>query len=253
MKLTDNTILITGGGSGIGLAFAERFLKLGNTVIIVGRNEAKLEAAKKSYPALITKACDLTDEQSRIKLVQWVLKEYPTLNVLVNNAGIQQRVNLKNAAESWSYYEKEITSNLNAPIHLTLLLSDHLINKNNAVIMNVTSGLSLTPGVWVPIYSATKAGLRSFTKSLRHQFEDAGIEVIEVLPPAVNTDLGGAGLHTFGTPLNEFANGIFEGLKDGLTEIAFGGAADRLHATIKENDVQTAKVWAGFKQNNPDF
>jgi uncharacterized oxidoreductase len=246
MKLTDNTILITGGSSGIGLAFAERFLKLGNTVIVVGRNEVKLEEAKKSYPALITKSCDLTDEQSRINLIQWVTKEYPSLNVLVNNAGIQQRVNLKNAEESWGYYEKEITSNLNAPIHLTLLLSDHLI-------MNVTSGLSLTPGVWVPIYSATKAGLRSFTKSLRHQFEDAGVEVIEVLPPAVNTDLGGSGLHTFGAPLNDFANGIFEGLKDGLTEIAYGGAADRLHATIKENDEQTAKVWAGFKQNNPDF
>ncbi|MCE4048071.1 SDR family oxidoreductase [Bacillus sp. Au-Bac7] len=253
MKLTGNTILLTGGGSGIGLAFAERFLKRDNTVIIVGRNEAKLEEAKKAYPGLITKSCDLTDEQSRIDLAQWVLTEYPSLNVLVNNAGIQQRVNLKNAAESWSYYEKEITSNFNAPIHLILLLADHLIRKDNAAIMNVTSGLSLTPGVWVPIYSATKAGLRSFTKSLRLQFEDAGVEVIEVLPPAVNTDLGGAGLHTFGAPLDDFANGIFEGLELGLTEIAYGGAADRLHATIKENDEQTAKVWAGFKQNNPDF
>ena len=105
----------------------------------------------------------------------------------------------------------------------------------------------------MPIYSATKAGLRSFTKSLCLQFEDAGVQVMEVLPPALIPILAGAGLHTFGAPLNDFANGILEGFKDGLTEIAYGGAADRLRASIKENDEQTAKVWAGFKANNPDF
>ena len=115
---------------------------------------------------------------------------------------------------------KELMSNVSAPIHLTSLLIPHFVQQERAAVINVTSGLSLTPGAWVPVYSATKAALRSFTISLRHQVEETNTEVIEILPPAVNTDLGGPGLHTFGAPLDDFADSIFEELKKAKSKLA---------------------------------
>ncbi len=106
MKLSGNTILITGGASGIGLAFAENFLKSGNKVIVVGRQENKLAAAKEKFPELHTRVCDVSKEEERIQLYEWVTKSFPDLNVLVNNAGIQQRVNLLDAKNEWHYYQK---------------------------------------------------------------------------------------------------------------------------------------------------
>jgi uncharacterized oxidoreductase len=178
---------------------------------------------------------------------------FPKLNVIVNNAGIQQRVNLLHMNEEWQYYEKELMSNVSAPIHLTSLLVPHFVQQERAAVINVTSGLSLTPGAWVPIYSATKAALRSFTISLRHQLEETNTEVIEILPPAVNTDLGGAGLHTFGAPLDDFADSIFEELKKGKIEIGYGDSAKRLHASKEEIEKATAQAWNGFLKNNPEF
>src|SRR6478609_9024169 len=234
MKMSGNTLLITGGASGIGLALAERFLNEGNEVIICGRRESKLQEAKERFPSLHTKVCDVSMEESRVELVKWVTERFPKLNVIVNNAGIQQRVNLLHMHEEWQYYEKELMSNVSAPIHLT-------------------SGLSLTPGAWVPIYSATKAALRSFTISLRHQLEETNTEVIEILPPAVNTDLGGPGLHTFGAPLDDFADSIFEELKKGKIEIGYGDSAKRLQASKEEIEKATAQAWNGFLKNNPEF
>lgn len=220
MKMSGNTILITGGASGIGLALAERFLNEGNEVIICGRRESKLQEAKEKFPSLHTKVCDVSIEESRVELVKWATETFPKLNVIVNNAGIQQRVNLLHMHEEWQYYEKELMSNVSAPIHLTSLLIPHFVQQERAAVINVTSGLSLTPGAWVPIYSATKAALRSFTISLRHQVEETNTEVIEILPPAVNTDLGGPGLHTFGAPLDDFADSIFEELKKVKSKLA---------------------------------
>jgi len=105
----------------------------------------------------------------------------------------------------------------------------------------------------VPIYSATKAALRSFTISLRHQLEETNTEVIEILPPAVNTDLGGPGLHTFGAPLDDFAHSIFEELKKGKIEIGYGDSAKRLQASKEEIEKATAQAWRGFLKNNPEF
>ncbi|MEK9198522.1 SDR family oxidoreductase [Ureibacillus sp. FSL E2-3493] len=253
MNLSGNTILITGGASGIGLAFAENFMKAGNKVIIVGRRENKLTEAKEKFPELHTRVCDVSVEEERIQLIDWVTETFPDLNMIVNNAGIQQRVNLLNEKKEWSYYQNEITINVEAPIHLSMLLIPHFLKQKQATILNVTSGLAIQPGVWVPIYSATKAAMHSFTVTLRQQLENTNVEVIEVLPPAVNTDLGGAGLHTFGAPLNDFINAIFEGLKNQQLEIGYGGTEKRLFASKEELEQGMKNAWENFLKRNPDF
>ncbi|WP_160718984.1 SDR family oxidoreductase [Bacillus sp. USDA818B3_A] len=253
MKMTGNTILITGGASGIGLAFAERFLNHGNDVIVVGRREEKLREVKEKYPAIHTKVCDVSKEEERIALFEWAVKEFPKLNVLVNNAGIQQRVNLLNANENWDYYRNELSINVDGPIHLSMLFTPHFQKQERAAIVNVTSGLAVMTGVWVPVYSATKAALHSFTTSLRTQLAETNIEVVEILPPAVNTDLGGAGLHTFGAPLNDFADTIFAELENGEIEIGYGGTKERLHATREEIMQGIKGAWQNFLKNNPGF
>ncbi|QTM97945.1 SDR family NAD(P)-dependent oxidoreductase [Sediminibacillus dalangtanensis] len=253
MNSSDNTILITGGSSGIGLALAARFLDDNNNVIIVGRNKTKLEEAKQKYPQLHIRVCDIADEADRIALFKSVKKEFPAVNILVNNAGIQQRANILQAADHWADYRKEISINVDGPIHLSMLFAPHLAKQENAAIINVSSGLAFTPGVWVPVYSATKAAIHSFTMSLRLQLAETGTEVIEVLPPAVNTDLGGEGLHTFGADLNKFADSVYSRIKQGDLEIGFGASEKRLRASREELEEGTKQAWENFLKNNPDF
>lgn len=235
MRPSQNTILITGGASGIGLALARRFSEAGNTVIICGRRQARLEEAHRQNPALRTRACDLASESERVALAQWLTQSFPDFNVLVNCAGIQRRVDLR-LSEPWEQTRSEIAINLEAPIHLSQLLIPHLARKAGAAIINVTSGLSFVPLANVPIYCATKAALHSFTLSLRHQLAGSGIEVIELIPPAVNTDLGGPGLHTFGVPLDEFADGVFDRLTGGEKEVAYGTSEKSRSASRAELD-----------------
>ena len=245
MKLSGNTILITGGASGIGLAFAERFLKAGSKVIVCGRREGKLQEATEKFPELITRVCDVTIEAERVALFEWVTSQYPELNVLVNNAGIQQRYNIleANAKEDWSYFSKEITANVEAPIHLAMLFAPYLAKKEDAAIINVTSGLAFTPMAIAPIYSATKAALHSFSVSLRYQLSSTSVKVIEVAPPAVNTDLGGVGLHTFGVPVDEFADGIFKGLEEGKNEIGYGTSEKAMRMSRDEIDEAVKNIY----------
>ena len=219
MKLLDNTVLITGGAVGIGFALAQRFIKAGSKVIVCGRREEKLKEAQQKLPQLEVRRCDVSVESERQSLFDWIKTDFPRLNILVNNAGIQQRLNLLESNAEWSYYHKEIQVNLEAPIHLAMLFIPHLAEKDNATIINISSGLAFAPGAFAPIYSATKAALHSFSMSLRQQVAKRNINVIEVAPPAVNTDLGGAGLHTFGVPLGEFADAVFEGFGNGDLEI----------------------------------
>ncbi|MEY8743022.1 SDR family oxidoreductase [Bacillales bacterium AN1005] len=249
MKLSGNTILITGGSAGIGLAFAERFLKAGNKVIITGRRENVLQNAKKKYPELITYVSDLNNESDRLSLFNWVSENHPEVNVLVNNAGIQQRFNVlkADAKTNWSYFNNELTTNIEAPFHLCMLFAPFFSEKENAAIINVTSGLAFTPFAIAPIYSATKAALHSFTVSMRHQLSDTSVEVIEVAPPAVNTDLGGAGLHTHGEPLDEFADGIFKGLEEGKLEIGYGTSVERLRMSRDKVDAHVENMYNALK------
>jgi uncharacterized oxidoreductase len=226
MKLTNNKILITGGASGIGFGLAERFIKENNTVIICGRRESALKEVAEKLPSVITKACDLAIEADRIELYNWIAENHSDLNVLVNNAGIQNWINITDS----DFYEKannEITTNVLAPLHLTKLFSG--LDSLDTVI-NVTSGLAFVPLSAVPVYCGTKAFMRSFTLSLRHSLKASPIEVIEMIPPALNTDLGGKGLHDAHPAVADFVESVFEQMKDGKTELTFGTSGDRAKA-----------------------
>ncbi|SFB51702.1 uncharacterized oxidoreductase [Cohnella sp. OV330] len=249
MKLSGNTILITGGSAGIGLAFAERFMKAGNRVIVCGRREQTLQQAKEKYPDLITRACDLAAESERTSLFEWVAANHPEVNVLVNNAGIQQRFSVlkADAKNDWAALSQEIATNIEAPFHLSMLFAPFFAAKEAAAIINVTSGLAFTPFAIAPIYSASKAALHSFTMSLRLQLSDTSVEVIEVAPPAVNTDLGGSGLHVQGEPLDAFADGIFQGLEAGMSEIGYGTSVGRLRMSRDEIDQYAEKMYEATK------
>ena len=218
MKLTGNKILITGGASGIGLGLTERFLKENNTVIICGRREHALKEVKDIYHSVITKVCDLSLETERIELYNWVAENHSDLNVLVNNAGIQNWVGISDN----DFYDKannEITTNIVAPVHLTSLFANM---ESLDTIINVTSGLAFVPLTKVPVYCATKAFFHSFTLSSRHLLKSKNIEVIEMIPPALNTDLGGKGLHDGQPAVSDFVESVFEQMKEGKTELTYG-------------------------------
>lgn len=218
MNLTGNKILITGGASGIGLGLTERFLQEGNTVIICGRRESVLNEITAKHPSVITKVCDLSVAAERIALYEWVKENHSDLNVLVNNAGIQQWMNVTDT----DFYERaktELATNIEAPVHLvSLFVNLPSIN----TIINVTSGLAFVPFTKVPVYSATKAFFHSFTRSIQYLLKAKGIEVIEMIPPALNTDLGGKGLHDAAPPVSDFIDAVFQQMKEGKTELAFG-------------------------------
>jgi uncharacterized oxidoreductase len=194
MKISNNTVLITGGATGIGFALAELFLENKNTVIICGRRTEKLQAAKEKLPALVTIQCDVSHKEERARLFNDALKSYPELNVLINNAGVQRLLTLDKLAGDLESIESEIATNLTAPIHLSGLFRKHLSGKKEAAIINITSGLGYTPIAEYPVYCATKAALHSFSLTLRHLLKDTGIKVFEIIPPIVNTDLKGEGV-----------------------------------------------------------
>jgi uncharacterized oxidoreductase len=243
MNLSTNTVLITGGASGIGLAIAARFQKAGSTVIICGRRVEKLDATKAAHPDFHTHAADVTTAAEREALARWATSEFPRLNLLVNNAGIQRRVRLIDN-EPWAQTHEEIAVNLEAPIHLARLFIPHLLTQPRAAIVNVTSGLSFVPVANVPVYCATKAALHSFTLSLRHQLKDTSVQVIEIIPPAVDTDLGGPGLHTFGVNVNDLADDVMAKIQAGSVEAAHGFAEQASRASRAELD-------ALFQRMNP--
>jgi len=218
MKISNNKILITGGGSGIGLGLTERFIKENNTVIVCGRRESVLKELSGKYPSVITRRCDLSNAVEREDLFRWISETHSDLNVLVNNAGIQQWMSITDS-DFFKRAQEEIAINIEAPVHLTSLFIDL---KSLNTIINITSGLSFVPMTRMPVYSASKAFLHSFTLSLRHLLKTKNIEVIEVIPPALNTDLGGKGLHNTASPVNEFIEAVFLQLKQGKSELAYG-------------------------------
>ncbi|HWF83504.1 MAG TPA: SDR family NAD(P)-dependent oxidoreductase [Vicinamibacterales bacterium] len=230
MELSSHTILITGGASGIGLALGTRFLRAGSRVIACGRRVHALAAAAAAHPGLITRVSDVETAGGREALCAWATATHPEIDVLVNNAGIQRRLSLTGSA-NWTDVRQEIAINFEAPLHLSMLFLPHLARQPRPAILNVTSGLSFVPLTAAPVYSATKAALHSVTLSLRHQLAHTPVAVIEIIPPAVNTDLGGVGLHTFGAPLDDFADAVFARLGAGDLEIAHGFAAQSSQAS----------------------
>ena len=234
-------MLITGGASGIGLALADRFLAAGSDVIICGRRVNKLKDAQANRPRLKTFACDVAAPAGRVAVVEAVTRDHPALNVLVNNAGIQRYPRLTDQ-EEWDLTHEEIAINLEAPIHLSRLLVPHLSRQTRPAIVNVTSGLAFAPLARAPIYSATKAALHSFTLSLRRQLTETPIEVVEIIPPAVNTDLGGPGLHTFGVDVDEFADAVMARLAAGAAETAYGFAEQASRASRADLDQMFSRM-----------
>lgn len=227
MQLSYNKILITGGASGIGLGLTERFVQEGNTVIICGRRESALQEVADKLQGVIPKVTDLSNEEERTELYNWITAHHPDTNVLVNNAGIQQWMDITDV----DFYQKakaEVTTNIEAPLHLTALF---LQLPSLTTILNVTSGLSFAPFTKVPVYSATKAFFHSFTLSARHLLKQKNVEVIELIPPALNTDLGGKGLHNAAPPVSEFVEAVFAQLQEGKAEITFGTSEHRAKAS----------------------
>jgi len=191
MQLTDNTILITGGGSGIGRGLAEAFHALGNKVIIAGRRQSVLEETTDANPGMASVTLDITNPVAIQAFVAEVTELHPTLNVLINNAGISRLEDLKTKPDNQATADAMITTNLLGPIRLTAALLPHLRKQSRATIINVTSGLGFVPLPSAPTYSATKAALHSYTESLRFQFKETPVEFLEIIPPYVQTELGG--------------------------------------------------------------
>ena len=212
MKTTDNTILITGGGSGIGRGLAEAFHRLGNQVIIAGRGQKTLDETTGANPGMKSLTLDVSDPKSIQSFAAQVTKDNPSLNVLINNAGIMQPENFLEAPKYLSDAEAIITTNLLGPIRLTAVLLPSLRKQSRATIMNVSSGLAFVPLAMTPTYCATKAAVHSYTQSLRYQLRSTKVEVIELIPPYVQTTLMGdqQAKDPNAMPLNEFISEVMD-------------------------------------------
>ncbi|WP_336785575.1 SDR family oxidoreductase [Paenibacillus sp. MMO-177] len=189
MQLHSNTILITGGASGIGLELASRLSAMGNTVIVSGRDLAKLDQAKAQYPKLHAIPCDVTDPAAIAELHSIVTAQFPELNVLINNAGLMRKINLQQKEVDLLDISREIETNLSGPIRMVNQFLPHLLKQPSAAIINVSSALAFVPFAISPVYGATKAGIHSFTRSLRVQLKNTNVKVFELAPPLTKTTL----------------------------------------------------------------
>jgi uncharacterized oxidoreductase len=226
MKVLGNTVLITGGGSGIGLALAKAFGERGNSVAICGRDESKLAEAQRKIPGLQVKRCDLTVEADREELIRWMRERLPDLNVLVNNAAIARKVDLRSDAFDFGDIDAQLATDLLAPIHLSLALLPNLRKQSESALVNVTTGLVYSPDASTPLYSAAKTGLHTWTQALRHQLRDTNVSVFEVQPPIVDTamirGLGITAEKVGAIPPHEVAGAVLKGMTNDEAEIRIG-------------------------------
>jgi uncharacterized oxidoreductase len=243
MNLSGNTILITGGATGIGLGWAQAFIERGNTVLVCGRRQDKLQEAKAQVPQIETFMCDVADAAQRQELLAWATTQFPALNVLINNAAMQRQIDLVAGADDLNRGDDEIAINFSAPVQLSALFIPHLLQQPTSAIINVSSGLAFVPIAAMPIYCATKAALHSYTMSLRHQLQSTSIQVFEVAPPMVDTELDrGArikrGETYFGISVEETVRATLEGLENDTPELLIGQSqqqrakADELFSVI---------------------
>ncbi|MBW9056957.1 SDR family NAD(P)-dependent oxidoreductase [Agrobacterium pusense] len=193
MKISGNTILITGGGSGIGRALAEAFHKAGNRVIISGRRKAVLDEVTAANPGMASMVMDATDAAGIRAFAEAVVEAHPTLNAVINNAGIMRPEDIAAAPDYLDTAEETIATNLLAPIRLTAALLPHFLKQPAATVLTVSSGLAFVPMVLTPTYSATKSAIHAYSVALREQLEETPVEVIEIVPPYVQTTLMGEG------------------------------------------------------------
>jgi uncharacterized oxidoreductase len=204
MNTNGNTILITGGGSGIGRKLAENFYQLGNKVIVAGRRASALREVTQANPGMASATLDIGKAENIREFAAKVTADFPSLNVLINNAGIMRAEKLTADPPSLADAEATVATNLLGPIRLTAALLPHLRNQPRSTIVNVSSGLAFVPLSVTPTYCATKAAIHSYTQSLRYQLKDTTTEVIELVPPYVQTDLMNGASDPRAMPLADF-------------------------------------------------
>jgi uncharacterized oxidoreductase len=214
MKLHGNNILITGGSGGIGFELASQLLRRGNEVVVTGRDQGALDSARQRLPGLRTIRSDVRDPHAIATLHRQVMKDFPGMNVLINNAGIMRKINLQTFGTDLQDITEEIEINLSGPVRMVMQFLPHLRAQDRAAIVNVSSGLAFNPYPVAPIYGATKSGIHSFTQSLRVQLKHTKVQVFELAPPAVDTPLN----HKFaeelkGAPLISTGKLVDEALK----------------------------------------
>ncbi len=213
MRLSGNTILITGGGSGLGRGLAESFHALGNQVVIAGRRRQPLDEVIAANPGMKALAVDVRDPVSLRTFAAQAVAEFPSLNVLINNAGIMRREKLLEQQSDLADAEATVATNLLGPIRLTAAMLPHLEKQPHAAIVNVSSGLAFLPMARTPTYCATKAAIHSYTLSLRSQLRASNIEVLELIPPYVATHLMDGFNDPRAMPLAKFIAEVIEILK----------------------------------------
>lgn len=226
MRLTGRTVLITGGGGGIGLALARELASRGNVVIATGRDPARLQAAKAALPALHAIESDVARPGDVDSLHARVTADFPALDMLVNNAGIMRNVQLRDARDL-DDIAREIDIDLTGPVRMVQRFLPHLLQRPEALIVNVTSGIAFVPMPASPVYSAAKAGLRAYTRSLRWQLSKTNVRVVEVAPPPVETPLfrdlmSAETANTKGMDPARLAASVMAGLEAGRDEIVPG-------------------------------
>ncbi|MGA9184828.1 MAG: SDR family NAD(P)-dependent oxidoreductase [Candidatus Acidiferrales bacterium] len=210
MKITGNTILITGGGSGVGRGLAEAFHALGNQVIIAGRRQQALDETTAASPGMKSATLDIEDAANIRAFAARLASSFPALNVLINNAGIMRTEKLNSQQADLTDAQAIVATNLLGPIRLTAALLPLLRKQPHAAIMNVSSGL---PFAVTPTYCATKAAIHSYTQAMRYQFKGTSIEVLELVPPYVQTDLMNGASDPRAMRLNKYIAGVMEILK----------------------------------------
>jgi uncharacterized oxidoreductase len=253
MILTGRTILITGGSAGIGLAFALKFLELGNTVIVTGRRQTVLDEVKAKYPNLYTIQGDVADTAQINALAAYAKVNFPKLDVLMNNAGIMVHRNLQAPAFDLDGLMTEVNINVGGVIRTTSAFID-ILTANRGTVINVSSGLAFVPLPSSPIYCATKAAVHSYTQSLRFQLEETGVEVIELMPPGVKTDLTAEMAEEGSVRLittDELIKKSFAGLKAGKLEIRPGQSNQLALLRRLAPDFINKQLWNASKKLVP--
>ncbi len=239
MKISGNIILITGGATGIGFALANAFAGSGNKVLICGRRQGRLAEAKKALPGIEIFQCDISKEEGREALYEWATSNFPGLNVLINNAGIQRPINFKNGMADLLNNEDEVEINLRSQIYLSARFIPFLLKCDTAGIANVSSGLGFVPLARFPVYSATKAAIHSFTKTLRYQLRDTKIKVFEIIPPTVyDTELKGKSIEkvAWTVSASEVARATLDGMENDRYEITLGPSTQWVEGTNKDRE-----------------
>lgn len=220
ITLIAKTVLITGGASGIGFGLAKQFINDGAHVVICGRTEASLKEAQLKLPALKYFVADVETPAGRQKLLETVKANFPEVGILVNNAGIQRRYNWKDDVETeWAERQREIDINCAAVVQLTSIFGDWFVKKaQDCAIIQVSSGLAFIPCTFAPVYGASKAFVHSFTVAVRPHFANSKVQVYEIIPPAVKSNLGGS--HNFGMETDDFCQQVMAKFKKGEKECA---------------------------------